>query len=124
MNLNQITESNKIIREAMDSEVNISVPDMVVEKLNKLASVLGTSSQCVADSEKIYHDKIGELILCKEYKNMGATDKKLLFQSLASEEIHMLNYSSQLNKDLHYAIESCRSMLSFIKSEMEASLKQ
>jgi hypothetical protein len=123
MNLNQITESNKIIREAMDSVVNIAVPDLVLEKLNKLSSVLGTSSQCVADSEKIYNDKIGELILAKEYKSLGATDKKLLFQSLASEEIHLLNYSSQLNKDLHYAIESCRSMLSFIKSEMEQSMK-
>lgn len=108
----------------MDIGVNIHVPDLVLDKLNKLSNVLGLSSQCIADSEKIYNEKIGELVLAKEYKSLSATDKKLLFQSLASEEIHILNYSAQLNKDLHYCIEACRSMLSYIKAEMENSITQ
>lgn len=102
MNGQQIINSNNAIRAVMDMEANISV---------------------VADSEVLYNEKIGELVLAKEYKNLTATDKKLLFQSLASQEIHLLNYSAQLNKDLHYSIEACRSMLSFLKSEMEQSLK-
>lgn len=122
MNAQQIINSNQAIREAMDMEANIAVPDAVLEKLNKLSNVLGLSSQCVADSELLYNEKIGELVLAKEYKGLTATDKKLLFQSLASQEIHLLNYSVQLNKDLHYAVESCRSMLSYLKSEMEKSL--
>lgn len=124
MNEQQIINSNNTIREVMDMEANIHVPDAVLEKLNKLSNVLGLSSQCVADSEMIYNEKIGELVLAKEYSKLTATDKKLLFQSLASQEIHLLNYSVQLNKDLHYSIEACRSMLSYIKSEMEQSLRQ
>jgi hypothetical protein len=123
MNREEIATANKAIRETMDMEVNIHVPELVLEKLNKLSNVLGLSSQCIADSEKLYNDKIGELILAKEYKSMQITDKKLLFQSLASEHIQAMNYSVQLNKDLHYCVESCRSMLSYIKSEMEQSLR-
>lgn len=119
----QIEESNGIIRSAMDEVVNIYVPDLVKEKLNKLSSVLGLSSQCVADSEMIYNEKIGQLVMDVRYKGLTASDRRLLFQGLAKEEIHLLNYSAQLNKDLHYAIESCRSILSFIKSEMENELK-
>lgn len=122
MNAQQVINSNNAIREAMDMDANIHVPQMILEKLNKLSNVLGLSSQCVADSEMLYNEKIGELVLAKEYKNLTATDKKLLFQSLAANEIHLLNYSAQLNKDLHYSIEACRSMLSYLKSEMEQSM--
>lgn len=122
MTIQDINKANSCIRKEMDRPVNHNVPDQIVEKLNKLSGILGLSSQCIADSEVVYSKKIGELIQDSRYSKMTATDKKILFNSLASEEMKVMNYSSQLNKDLHYCIESCRSMLSYLKSEMQASV--
>ena len=122
MNFQEIVKANEAIRKEMDRPVNHNVPDQIVEKLNKLSNILGLSSQCIADSEVLYSKKIEELIQDRQYSKMTATDKKLLFNSLASEEMKVMNYSAQLNKDLHYCVESCRSMLSYLKSEMQASI--
>lgn len=123
MTKSQIEKANQAIRDAMDEEVNVNVPDLVLQKLNKLSNVLGLSSQCVSDSSYIYSKKIGELVKDYSTRSISATEKKLIFQSEAAEEIRLMEYSAQLNKDLHYSLEACRSMLSYIKSEMEQSLR-
>ena len=82
-----------------------------------LGNIQGLSAELIAKTEKIYNQKLGELILAKEYKSLSATDKKILFASLASEEIELMNYAERLNKEIHYQIEALRSLLSYLKEE-------
>jgi hypothetical protein len=108
------------IRQAMEVKVDVSEPTGILEKLNNLSNLLGLNAQCIAVSERLYNERIGQLVLAKEYKNLGATEKKLLFNSIASTEISLMTLSQAQSKDLHYSLEALRSMLSYLKNEMNA----
>jgi len=118
MNIKELKSWLAEIKEAMDVRVGIDEPNGILEKLNNLSSLLSLNAQCVALSEKFYNEKLGELCLAKEYKSMQATEKKMLFASLASEEIYVMQLAEKQSKDVHYCLESLRSMLSYLKTEL------
>ena len=114
----QLTESLQIIRSAMDEQAGLDNPTGVAEKLQKLSTLLGLSAECQAWARRFYDEKIGRLSQLQVCKGMSATDKKVYIGLEASQEAYQLNYAEGLNKDCHYVVESCRSMLSFLKQEM------
>lgn len=118
MKQEQLIKCLKDIQASIDEPVTIDNPTGIMEKLSKLTNLLGLSAECFAWSERLYNEKIGELVLAKEYKSLSATDKKLLFASLACEEIHNHTHAERLNKGLTHAIDGLRSMLSFLKEEL------
>lgn len=105
------------VREVMDRKVDISNPAGVLEKLNDLSNLLGLSSQMIAQSSRLYNEKIG--ILLGRVKGETATDKKLHLAALASDEIYLMEMCHHLNKDAHYVSESLRTMVSYLKTEMQ-----
>lgn len=105
------------IREVMDRKVDISNPAGVLEKLNDLSNLLGLSSQMIAQSSRLYNEKIG--ILIGKVKGETATDKKLHLAALASDEIYIMELCQCLNKDAHYVCESLRTMVSYLKTELQ-----
>lgn len=115
----QIEENLELIQTTVDIKATIDSPECILDKLNQCTNLLGLSAEVYAWSEKLYNDKLGELILAKEYKGLNATDKKILFASLASEQIMLHSKAERLNKALVHAIDSLRSMLSFIKEELK-----
>ena len=112
------------ISEAMKKKVTIDDPQGVLEKLNDLSSLLSLNSQCISWAENFYNIKIGELVQAAAYKDHTATDKKFLFPALAEKQIRLKTLAEAQSKDLHYEIESIRSMLSYLKQEMNASKTQ
>jgi hypothetical protein len=124
MNYTTIFSWLEEIETEMKKKVSIDVPTDVLEKLGNLSEMLATNSQCVAWSEKIYNLKLGKLITAEAYKGMAMTDKKILFASLAAEEIRCMTLAEVQSKDLHYEIEALRSMLSYLKAEMDAAKTQ
>lgn len=107
-----------MIQKSLDQHVDISEPNGILEKLQGLTNLLGLSAECYAWSEKVYNEKLGELVMAKEYAKMGATEKKMLFASLASHEIMLHSKAERLNKGLTHGIDGLRSMISFLKEEM------
>jgi hypothetical protein len=110
------------IVQAMNQPVNKDVPDMVAEKLNNLTVLLALSSKTIADSERRYNEALTAYI--HGNKGMNITTIKLMFSGDNSDVCYQCTYANQLNKDLHYAIEALRSLLSYLKAEMQASLYQ
>lgn len=103
----------------MSEKIDTSVPDNVLGKLGELSPLLALSAQTVSLSEKVYAQRIGELVLMKEYRNLSATEKKMLFASLAAEEQELFTRASRLNAGLTHSIDAYRSALSWLKSEMQ-----
>ncbi len=106
------------IKAVMKITVSMDNPNGVWEKLNSLTNVLGLSAEIVAQASRIYNNKVG--IVMKGLKEYSASDKKLMLLSLCSDEIYTHEEAANINKEVHYMVDSLRSMLSYIKSEISA----
>lgn len=115
----RVDEINAQIVTLIKSTADKSDPDGLAGKISELASLIPSSAHAVAVSEMLYNQRIGELMEAEQYSRMSATDKKLIFQGKASKEIALMTYSERLNKGITHAIDGYRSILSFVKSEME-----
>ena len=107
------------IQEQLAVQVGIESPTCILEKLNNLTNILGMSAEVLAWSEKIYNEKLMEVTLMKQYKDLSATDKKMVFAGILSKEILQHTKSERLNKALTHSIDGLRSMLSFLKEEVK-----
>jgi len=107
------------IQEQLAVQVGIESPTCILEKLNNLTNILGMSAEVLAWSEKIYNEKLMEVTLMKQYKDLSATDKKMVFAGILSNEILQHTKSERLNKALTHSIDGLRSMLSFLKEEVK-----
>ena len=113
MTKEQIKSSLELIQAAIEKPATIDSPTCILEKMEDCVNLLGLSSEVFAWSERLYNEKLGALILAKEFKTLSATDKKMLFASMASEEILLHTKAERLNKGLVHCIDAMRSMLSF-----------
>lgn len=118
MDIQTIRTSLDSIRKIMDERVELANPTGVAEKLESLSAMVGLSAECVANARKQYDLKLMYLAKSVAYKSYSATDKKMIFAGEASEEIYLVNYAEAINKDLHYCIESLRTLISYLKEEL------
>lgn len=93
-------------------------PDDLMGKLTELTNLLGSSAHSISIAEEMYNEKLMQLVLDNKYTKLGATEKKMLFAGLAKKEISYVTLSTELNRSLMKAIESMRSLLSYLKAEM------
>lgn len=114
-----IDEINARIVACIKSTADKSDPDGLSGKISELAALIPSSAQALAMAEMLYNEKIGQLMEAEQFSKMNTTDKKMLFQGKASKEIALLTYTERLNKGLVHAIEGYRSVLSYVKSELE-----
>lgn len=110
---------NSIIAKSLRESADKTDPDGLAGKISELASLIPSSAEAVAVSEMIYNERIGELMDDGKYSGLNATERKLIFQGKASKEIALMTYTERLNKGISHALDGYRSILSFVKSEME-----
>lgn len=120
--MNGTLENIKAISTQIGKELALKIdqdnPSEVMGKLNTLTSLLATSSHAVALSEALYSEKLMQLTEANTWAGLSATDKKMVFAGRAKEEIYYTTLCERQNRALTHAIDGLRSMLSFIKSEM------
>lgn len=117
MTLAQLNTCLDEIQQKVDWRIDPSVPSLIMEKIAELTNLLGLSGECCAWAERFYNEKLGELVLDKNYKNLTATDKKMLFASLASKEIQLYTWAERLNKGISHSLDGLRSLISFLKED-------
>lgn len=100
-------------------EVDSTDGNKISDRISICAALLSTSANSVAISQKIYNERLAEILIEVEPHRMNATDKKLLLTGRLSEESYWLKYAERINAGLVHAIESYRSMLSYIKEDMK-----
>lgn len=117
--LEQLQKHTEDIGKALALQIDISNGDEVKGKLDELQRLLPVSSWCVAQADMLYNEKIGQLIEDHQYRDLGATDKKLVFQGKAKKEIYYMTLCDRQNKSITHSMEALRSILSYLKSEMQ-----
>lgn len=109
------------IRQVMDSVATIDSPESVLNKLNELQNIIGLSSECMAWASKLYEEKVAEYYISRDIiKKPSAMENKIIANDHAKDEGMLLNYANGINKDVHYQIESLRTMLSYLKQEIKS----
>lgn len=106
------------IRKFLNEKSDVSDPVGVVERLNEAVSLLGLSSETIAGAENIYLIRLG--VLAEQYKDMSATAAKNIIAGKLHEELYYKTLSESYDKQLHYTIESLRTIISFLKTEMSS----
>jgi len=121
-NESSIAELKKIcdqIGSEIALEVDRSNGDEIAGKLANLSNLLSTSSHACALSKQVYSQRIMELTLDIAYLKLSATDRKNIFAGRAKIEGYYMDLCEEQNKALKYSIEALRSMLSYLKQEMQ-----
>jgi hypothetical protein len=122
MTRQQIETIQKSLEDELASPVNADDPNAVKNKLERLTTFLGTGAQCIAQSHDLlkrtkgawlrqHIDKISDMkpSVAKEFINTGVIDEETLYVRCDR------NYSATCK-----AVEAIRSILSLIKTEINA----
>lgn len=107
------------IGEALALRIDESNPAEILGKMNELTNLLATSSHAVALAEMIYGEKLMKLTEDAQYLKLSATDKKMIFAGRAKNEIYYVTLTERQNKSITHSIDALRSMISFLKSELQ-----
>jgi hypothetical protein len=119
MTLEEIGVNLELICDKMSLPVSIDNPEGILTKLNDLSNLLGLNSQCLTSAEMLYNKKIGELIQSSSVSaSLGAAEKKQLYAYLAATEVRVLRGAENISRDLHYQLDSLRTMISYLKAEL------
>lgn len=113
---NGLIEMLGSIEGVLSLPVNHEDGNQVSDMISQLSSLLSTSANAVAVSEQIYNEKLGKVLLRLPEK-MSATDKKLILTGELSNEKFLVTTAERQNAALVHAIDSMRSILSYIKEE-------
>lgn len=116
-NLTKLKESTDQIREALSQHIDLANPDEVSGKLRELSSLQGTAAYTLSLANGVVNDKFAQLIALAEFSKLTATDKKIIINGRAKQELFYQDLSEHLLKAIHYSIEELRTQLSYIKSE-------
>lgn len=113
-----IQSNLEAIREFLHEKADVADPVGVVERLNDAVSLLGLSSETIAEAEKIYLIRLG--VLAEQYRDVAATAAKNIIAGKLHEELYYKTLAESYDKQLHYTIESLRTVISFLKTEMQS----
>lgn len=114
--LEQLTDK---IGSAISQDIDQSNGDEVIGKLNELSALQSTASHCLALAESTRDLKFMQLAQDAQYSKMTATDKKWIFLGKAKDETYYMTLSERLTRSLSHRLDALRSILSFMKAEME-----
>lgn len=117
--LNQLKALTEPLKEALSMQVGYDNPDEITGKLQLLSSLMGTSASAIALAESVYNDKVMELAESNQWAGLTATDRKMIFAGKAKTEAAFVTLTNKLNSGLVHSIDALRSMLSYLKSEMQ-----
>jgi vacuolar-type H+-ATPase subunit B/Vma2 len=119
MSLQILEELTDVISKAISEEIDSTNPAEVSGKLNELSALQSTASHCMALAESTRDQKMMELAHDLQHSKLSATDKKYIILGRAKDETYYLTFCERLTRSLSHRLDALRSILSFMKSEME-----
>lgn len=121
MDIQTVEEMLKVIETIIQLKVDPSNPDEIVGHLNEICAIQANASYCQAEAQRLLADQMAELVMMPIYGGLSATDKKILFAGKCRDLNFLVTYAERLSRSISHKIDALRSMLSFLKMEMEQS---
>jgi hypothetical protein len=88
----------------------------LVERLSRLVSLLPLSAFNVAQTERNVNEATANVV--KRSTETNATRLKIMINGATADERFWLSYAEAQAKELHYSIEATRTLISFLKNEL------
>ena len=119
----ELNKSLNFLRSEMDKEVSSDDTIGMVDKLEKLVSLVGLSAECVAAAEKELKKK--NLIVLIENKGANYSPSVLLklMDGMSADQMAVYRYAERLNAGLSHAMDGLRTIISLHKEEMSQSTR-
>lgn len=118
-----LTEKLESIRKAIDTDVTGVDIDSLVEQGKMLASLIGLSAECKAESRRKLEN--ARLIALKSLMNDKISTNVLLkmADAVCSDQIYEYEYADRLNAGITHQLDYYRSVISLHKVELENTNK-
>lgn len=117
----EINEMNQLIVDEIKRQVTIDVPTDCLDKLNNLVCFLGNSTECISRASYILNEAKIKILESEKVDKLSPNEKKMFIEAKLAKEVYCVQFSENVNKDLHYAIEGMRSIVSAQKEEFKQS---
>lgn len=118
MTSTEIQTNLTLIRTALDLHVGEGDPGGMMEKINKLSSLMGLSAECYANAEYNYNRRMLEAMNDYKDRDYNTTEKKYMITGECAKEIQLMTLAEHYSKKMDKVIEGLRSTLSFLKEEL------
>lgn len=117
MTLTEIQSNLDIIKSAIDEPIMEGDMEGVCNKLLRLQSFSGLSSECLSQAKRHALNKQG--ICVEEILNQNITGNglKMMIESRMAHEISLHLYADRLNSAIVHSLDSLRSVISLYKQE-------
>ena len=120
--MNTLNEKLNCIRTEIDKTVSADDTVGMVEKLEKLVSLVGLSAECVAASEKELKKKNLISIIENKGNNYSPSVLIKIMDAECADQIAVWKYADRLNAGLSHAMDGLRTIISLHKEEMSRSV--
>jgi len=105
------------VRLAVSSQVDLTNPMSVLEKLNVITDIQGTAAECKARFQFLLERHIVSKLTITDNYNGSAAEKKAILNAEVAGVSFYDTWSELVIKEMHYRIEILRTALSYLKSE-------
>ena len=123
MDIQQVIVNLSSIREALDYTPADPAED-IINKSEKLSSILGTISETHAWAEWLYNNKVRQIINEGTVKVSYAAERTKCFDAVAEIEFRSYEISKNYLKSVYSQIDLYRSRLSLISKEYEYTTRK
>lgn len=110
------------IKGELESQVETSNIESVMDKLNNLTGLSGLSAELVANTKQLILQRQKPAILLAQKSNVSASMQKAFVESECAEEMMLYTYAERLNAAITHSLDALRTIVSMRKSEMENSM--
>ena len=124
MNALHVQEIAKMISDALEEKIDRTNPDEIAGKIDELRQLTANAATLKANAKKLLRQK--ELEILNKYKD-SKLQASVLMRTISAEcfeEEGWYVYADRLNAGLSHALDSMRTLLSYMKEEMRNNLSQ
>lgn len=114
--LHEVAEICEAIKNELKTDVDPHSGQELVERLSRLVALLPLSAFNVSLTERLVNEKTATVV--KTSQETNATRLKMIVNGETCHENFFKTYAEAQAKELHYAIEATRTLISYLKTEI------
>ena len=112
-------DMHESFRKAVSTETDLSNPLSILSSIETIINSLPTGATAKAMLDYLYAKNMAQKVLGIKDENLSANEKKALLTAEIGYVLFYNNLCEYLIKEAHYKLDSLRSALSYLKSEVQ-----
>lgn len=120
MTLEELYDKANEIQDIIEKEVEVYYPK-IQERISKLQVLSAVSGKCLAEAKYLQDKRVYEeanKLIDGHFDKFSASTINLIIKSAGKEYNRIVTWFDRINSTITHQLDSLRSQLSFIKSEM------